>query len=123
MPVIKDSVSVGLKALLDLCEDRSLCEKIILPLLTFEKNIDFYKAENSLIQALSGLGSTSFTSSVLASNQEVGWTDHGRIFVNDSVARKVTDALFQVYEFCREPCVPVPPKTLAEIYRMAGYSF
>lgn len=122
-PICNGSFSSGLKSLLARCEENAFAGKVLVPLMAAEHAQDFIDAGDCLSPVLHALGAASITPSVQATEHEAGWNDNGCTFVDTAVRRKIADALSRMYEFCRESEVPTSPKTLAELYRLAGYGF
>ncbi len=92
-PIYKASFAGGLKALLDLLDERALVGKTVLPLATGGSLAHLLAVEYSLKPVLSALGARHVLSAVFACDTQLAWREDGGLSVEEGVKRRLDDGV------------------------------
>ncbi|WP_144633953.1 NADPH-dependent FMN reductase [Bordetella genomosp. 13] len=95
-PVYKASFAGGLKAVLDLLDERSLADKIVLPIATGGSPAHLLALEYSLKPVLSALGARHILAGVYATDKQVHFSEDGQTVIDDEVRQRLDDAVDRV---------------------------
>ena len=96
-PVYKASFAGGLKAVLDLLDEKALADKIVLPIATGGSPAHLLALEYSLKPVLSALGARHILAGVYATDKQVHFDEDGLVHIDDDVRRRLDDAVDRVY--------------------------
>ncbi|ARP94487.1 NADPH-dependent FMN reductase [Bordetella genomosp. 13] len=96
-PVYKASFAGGLKAVLDLLDEKALADKIVLPIATGGSPAHLLALEYSLKPVLSSLGARHILAGVYATDRQVTFDEHGRASIDDDVLHRLDDAVDRVH--------------------------
>ncbi len=88
-PVYKASFSGGLKAVLDLLDEKALAGKVVLPIATGGSLAHLLALEYTLKPVLSALGARHILASVFATEKQVRLTDDGVAIVDDELNQRL----------------------------------
>ena len=91
-PVYKASFSGGLKAILDLLDEKSLADKIVLPIATGGSAAHLLALEYSLKPVLSALGARHILAGVYATDRQVV-LHQGHVTIDDDVRERLDGAV------------------------------
>ncbi|CAM4159063.1 NADPH-dependent FMN reductase [Bordetella tumulicola] len=91
-PVYKASFSGGLKAILDLLDEKSLADKIVLPIATGGSAAHLLALEYSLKPVLSALGARHILAGVYATDRQVV-LHQGHVTIDDDVRERLDSAV------------------------------
>ena len=91
-PVYKASFAGGLKAILDLLDEKALVDKVILPIATGGSSAHLLALEYSLKPVLSALGARHILAGVYATDQQVT-IDQDRFTISDDVRHRLDDTV------------------------------
>jgi FMN reductase len=114
-PVYKASFSGGLKALLDLLDEKSLAGKVVLPIATGGSPAHLLALDYSLKPVLSALGARHILGGIFATDQQVRIGDDGAVLIDEDVELRLRAA---VDLLSREVTQPPSPRTGYDIGRL-----
>lgn len=97
-PVYKASFAGGLKAVLDLLDEKALAGKVVLPLATGGSPAHLLALEYSLKPVLSALGARHILAGVYATDKEVSFDENGQARIEDAVRLRLDDAVDRLAE-------------------------
>jgi FMN reductase len=92
-PVYKASFAGGLKAVLDLLDEKSLADKIVLPIATGGSAAHLLALEYSLKPVLSALGARHILAGVYATDRQVTVQEQGNVSIVDDVRERLDNAV------------------------------
>jgi FMN reductase len=96
-PIYKASYAGGLKALLDLLDEKALANKVVLPIATGGSPAHLLALEYGLKPVLSALGARHILAGVYATDKHVRIDEHGHADIDEGVAIRLDDAAEQLY--------------------------
>lgn len=91
-PVYKASFAGGLKAILDLLDEKALADKIVLPIATGGSTAHLLALEYSLKPVLSALGARHILAGVYATDRQVT-VQQGHVAIDDDVRERLDTAV------------------------------
>lgn len=97
-PVYKASFSGGLKAVLDLLDEKALAGKVVLPIATGGSPAHLLALEYGLKPVLSALGARHILAGVYATDKQVRVEDDGHIHIDDDVRARLEDSVDRLAE-------------------------
>ncbi|CUI49225.1 MULTISPECIES: NADPH-dependent FMN reductase [Achromobacter] len=97
-PVYKASFAGGLKAVLDLLDEKALAGKVVLPIATGGSPAHLLALEYGLKPVLSALGARHILAGVYATDKQVRVDDDGAIHIDDDVRARLDDAVDRLSE-------------------------
>ncbi|MDQ8031899.1 FMN reductase (NADPH) [Bordetella genomosp. 1] len=118
-PVYKASFAGGLKAVLDLLDEKALIGKVVLPLATGGSPAHLLALEYSLKPVLSALGARHILAGVYATDKEVSFDDKGQARIEDAVRARLEDAVERLAEHVGRP---TPAVDLGQLALQARFS-
>lgn len=121
-PVYKASFSGGLKAVLDLLDERSLAGKVVLPLATGGSLAHLLALEYSLKPVLSALGARHILSGVYAIEKQVTFNDDGYASFDAITADRLRESIDRLVEVMRPTAVRFPAYDLGKLVAAAKCS-
>lgn len=92
-PVYKASFSGGLKAVLDLLDEKALAGKVVLPIATGGSPAHLLALEYGLKPVLSALGARHILAGVYATDTQVRVDDDGQVHIDDDVRQRLDDSV------------------------------
>ncbi|WP_201524832.1 NADPH-dependent FMN reductase [Bordetella pseudohinzii] len=95
-PIYKASFAGGLKALLDLLDEKALAGKIVLPLGTGGSAAHLLALEYGLKPVLSALGARHILAGVYATDKEVGFGEDGLPRIVEAIRERLDEAVASV---------------------------
>ncbi|VFR18974.1 FMN reductase [plant metagenome] len=98
-PVYKASFSGGLKALLDLLDERALADKLVLPIATGGSTAHLLALEYSLKPVLSALGARHILAGVYATETQVTRNAQGVVEIDHGVVVRLEDSVDRVARY------------------------
>lgn len=102
-PVYKASFAGGLKAVLDLLDEKALADKIVLPIATGGSPAHLLALEYGLKPVLSALGARHILAGVYATDGQVRFDEQGQAHIDDEVRQRLDDAAERVYRHVGPP--------------------
>ena len=113
-PVYKASFAGGLKAVLDLLDEKALIGKVVLPLATGGSPAHLLALEYSLKPVLSALGARHILAGVYATDKEVTFDEDGQTRIDDLVRLRLEEGVDRLAEHVRPhaPAVDLGPLAL-----------
>lgn len=114
-PVYKASFSGGLKAVLDLLDEKALAGKVVLPIATGGSLAHLLALEYTLKPVLSALGARHILASVFATENQVQLTDDGHALVDDDLGQRLNAGVAQLARH-----VPSPPGERYDVGQLAA---
>lgn len=100
-PVYKASFSGGLKAVLDLLDEKALAGKVVLPIATGGSPAHLLALEYGLKPVLSALGARHILAGVYATDKQVRVDDDGASHIDDDVRTRLEDSVERLAEQLR----------------------
>ncbi|NYT25785.1 NADPH-dependent FMN reductase [Alcaligenaceae bacterium] len=98
-PVYKASFAGGLKALLDLLDEKSLSGKLILPIASGGSAGHLLALEYGFKPVLSALGAQNILTGVYATDAQVQFSENGVVIMAPDVLRRLEESLAQITEY------------------------
>ncbi|AZY49196.1 NADPH-dependent FMN reductase [Bordetella avium] len=95
-PIYKASLAGGLKALLDLLDEKALAGKIVLPIATGGSSAHLLALEYGLKPVLSALGARHILAGVYATDQDVGFDETGALRISEAIHERLNEAVASV---------------------------
>lgn len=92
-PVYKASFSGGLKAVLDLLDEKALAGKVVLPIATGGSPAHLLALEYGLKPVLSALGARHILAGVYATDKQVRVDDDGVTHIDDDVRQRLDESI------------------------------
>ncbi|HTK02812.1 MAG TPA: NADPH-dependent FMN reductase [Bordetella sp.] len=96
-PIYKASFSGGLKAMLDLLDEKALADKVVLPIATGGSAAHLLALEYGLKPVLSALGARHILGGIYATETQVRVDSQGQARIDDDVALRLDDAAEQLF--------------------------
>lgn len=118
-PVYKASFSGGLKAVLDLLDEKALAGKVVLPIATGGSPAHLLALEYGLKPVLSALGARHILAGVYATDKEVGFDENGEVRIDEAVRRRLEDSVARLSE---EVSAPQPAYDLGRLAQDARFA-
>ncbi|WP_232464731.1 NADPH-dependent FMN reductase [Bordetella genomosp. 8] len=106
-PVYKASFAGGLKAVLDLLDEKALADKLVLPIATGGSPAHLLALEYSLKPVLSALGARHILAGVFATDKQVSFDEQGRVLIDADVRRRLDEAAEKLLKYLA-PARPWP---------------
>lgn len=106
-PIYKASFAGGLKALLDLLDEKALQGKVVLPIATGGSPAHLLALEYGLKPVLSALGARHILAGVYATDKEVGFDDVGELRLSDAIRERLEEAVSSVVQVVAPTSTPV----------------
>ncbi|CUJ66840.1 NADPH-dependent FMN reductase [Achromobacter dolens] len=97
-PVYKASFAGGLKAVLDLLDEKALAGKVVLPIATGGSPAHLLALEYGLKPVLSALGARHILAGVYATDKQVRLGDGGEVFIDADVRARLDESIERVAE-------------------------
>jgi FMN reductase len=97
-PVYKASFSGGLKAVLDLLDEKALAGKVVLPIATGGSPAHLLALEYGLKPVLSALGARHILAGVYATDKQVRVDEQGLADIDDDVRLRLEDSVDRLSE-------------------------
>ncbi|OZI74873.1 NADPH-dependent FMN reductase [Bordetella genomosp. 12] len=95
-PIYKASLAGGLKALLDLLDEKALAGKVVLPIATGGSAAHLLALEYGIKPVLSALGARHILAGVYATDKEVGFDEAGALRITDAIQERLDEAVASV---------------------------
>ncbi|WP_233237195.1 NADPH-dependent FMN reductase [Bordetella sp. LUAb4] len=121
-PVYKASFSGGLKAVLDLLDEKALAGKVVLPIATGGSLAHLLALEYTLKPVLSALGARHILGSVFATEQQVRLTDDGAAVLDDELNQRLHGGVEQLARHVAPPPAPAERYDLGQLLAQARFS-
>uniref|UniRef100_UPI0039EE98A3 NADPH-dependent FMN reductase n=1 Tax=Bordetella sputigena TaxID=1416810 RepID=UPI0039EE98A3 len=119
-PVYKASFAGGLKAVLDLLDEKALADKVVLPIATGGSPAHLLALEYSLKPVLSALGARHILAGVYATDKQVSFDEQGRALIETDVRQRLDEAAERLLKHLAPPrpgpgpeAVPLGPLAFA----------
>jgi FMN reductase len=106
-PVYKASFAGGLKAVLDLLDEKALADKVVLPIATGGSPAHLLALEYSLKPVLSALGARHILAGVFATDKQVSFDEQGGALIETAVRQRLDDAAERLLKYLA-PARPGP---------------
>lgn len=97
-PIYKASLAGGLKALLDLLDEKALAGKVVLPIATGGSPAHLLALEYGLKPVLSALGARHILAGVYATDKDVGFDEDGVLRIAETIEARLEEAVQSVVD-------------------------
>lgn len=122
-PVYKASFSGGLKAVLDLLDEKALAGKVVLPIATGGSPAHLLALEYGLKPVLSALGARHILAGVYATDKQVRLDESGNADIDDDVRGRLEDSVERLSEHVQPRAGAVHPAyDLGRLALAGGFS-
>jgi len=100
-PVYKASFAGGLKALLDLLDEKGLAGKLVLPIASGGSPAHLLALEYGFKPVLSALGARHILAGIYATDAQVKFAEDGSAAIDADVARRLDESIARIAEYAR----------------------
>lgn len=102
-PVYKASFAGGLKALLDLLDEKGLAGKLVLPIASGGSPAHLLALEYGFKPVLSALGARHILAGIYATDAQVQFAEDGSATIDEDVQHRLEESVARIAEYARPP--------------------